>query len=163
MYSGRVATGRSMVGTVLVLVSLGLFVAGWRLTEQDRFYLFEATRTTGQVVGHEPFEREAWKVQERLRLVVAFQLPNGDRIRFRSLASYGRPPYAVGETVGIRYDPGQPSRARVYRRIELLAPLVIWMGAVVLIGVLGVAIAVRGPRGDVGLPPGRMPRPPRRR
>jgi hypothetical protein len=160
VYSGHVATGRSVVGTVLVLVSLGLFVAGWRLTEQDRFYLFEATRTTGQVVGHEPFAREAWKVQERLRLVVSFQLPNGDRIRFRSLASYGRPPYAVGETVGVRYDPEQPSRARVYRRIEVLAPIVIWMGAVVLIAVLGVAIAVRGPRGDGGRPSRSTPRPP---
>ena len=86
VYPERVATGRSVVGTVLVLVSIALFVVGWRLTEQDRFYLFEAARTGGQVVGHEAFEREARKVEERFRLVVSFRMPNGDRIRFRSLA-----------------------------------------------------------------------------
>ena len=51
-----------MLGTVLVLVSLGLFVAGWRLTENDRFFLLHASRATGQVVAHEAFEREARKV-----------------------------------------------------------------------------------------------------
>lgn len=161
VYPERVATGRSVVGTVLVLVSVGLFVVGWRLTEQDRFFLFEAARTVGQVVGHAAFEREARKVEERFRLVVSFRLPNGDRIRFRSLASYGRPPYAVGEEVGVMYDPQQPTRARVDRRIEVLAPVVIWMGAVVLIGGLGVGIAVRGPRGDAERQTFRTP--PRRR
>jgi hypothetical protein len=133
------------VGTVLVLVALGLFVVGWRLTETDRFFLLHAARTTGQVVAHESFEREARTVTERFRLVVAFSTPSGDRVRFRSLANYGKPPYAVGDAVPVRYDPDQPTRARVDRRIELLAPVLIWMGAVVLIAGLGVAIAVYGP------------------
>ena len=134
-----------MLGTVLVLVSLGLFVAGWRLTENDRYFLLHASRATGQVVAHEAFEREARKVTQRFRLVVSFSTPSGSRIRFRSVSNYGRPPYAVGETVGVRYDPEQPTRARVDRRIELLAPVLIWMGAVVLLAVLGVVIAVYGP------------------
>ena len=134
-----------MLGTVLVLVSLGLFVAGWRLTENDRFFLLHAARASGQVVAHEAFEREAKKVTQRFRLVVAFSTPSGDRIRFRSRSHYGKPPYAVGESVGVRYDPAQPTRARVDRRFELLAPVLIWIGAVVLVGVLGVAIAIWGP------------------
>ena len=85
------------MGTVLVLVALGLLAGGWRLTESDRYFLLRASRTTGQVVAHEPFEREARKPQERFRLVVTFSTPAGDRIRFRSVANYGRPPYAVGE------------------------------------------------------------------
>jgi hypothetical protein len=139
------AAGRSVLGTVLVLVSLGLLATGWRLTENDRFFLIHAARATGQVVAHEAFEREAKKVTRRFRLVVAFSTPSGDRIRFRSVSNYGRPPYAVGDSVGVRYDPLQPTRARVDRRIELLAPVVIWLGAVVVIGALGVAIAVWGP------------------
>jgi hypothetical protein len=159
VYSGLVAaTGRSAVGTVLVLVSLALFVVGWRLTEQDRFFLLQAATATGRVVGHEAFEREAWKVQKRFRLVVVFPAPNGTRIRFRSVASYGRPPYAVGDSVGVRYDAEDPSRARVDRRIELLAPVLIWMGAVMTLGALGVAVAVLGPRGATGPPTGRTPR-----
>jgi len=137
--------GRSVLGTVLVLVSLGLFVAGWRLTENDRYFLLHASRATGQVVAHEAFEREARKVTQRFRLVVSFSTPSGSRIRFRSVSNYGRPPYAVGDTVGVRYDPEQPTRARVDRRIELLAPVLIWMGAVVVLAVLGVLIAVYGP------------------
>lgn len=137
--------GRSVVGTVLVLVSVGLFAAGWRLTETDRFFLLHSARATGEVVAHEPFEREARKPQARFRLVVSFATSSGERIRFRSVSNYGRPPYAVGEAVPIRYDPERPTRARVDRHIEVLAPVLIWMGAVVLLGGLGVAIAVYGP------------------
>jgi hypothetical protein len=154
------ATGRSVLGTVLVLISLALLVAGWRLTENDRYFLLHASQATGEVVAHEFSRREAppgalpimaepkslnGTVRARFRLVVSFKTPSGDRIRFRSISSYGRPPYAVGEKVGVRYDPAQPTRARVDRRIELLAPVLIWMGGVVLLGALGVAIAIWGP------------------
>lgn len=146
-YAAGMASGaRSVVGTVLVMVSLGLLAVGWRLTETDRFFLFHSARAEGVVVAHEPFERVARKVRERYRLVVAFSTPAGDRIRFRSIASYGRPPYAVGAPVGVRYDAAQPTRARVDRRIEFLAPVLTWMGTVVLLGGLGVGIAVYGPR-----------------
>ena len=134
-----------MVGTVLILVSLGLFAVGWRLTESDRFFLLHSGRATGVVVAHEPFDREARKPQERFRLVVSFATPSGQRIRFRSIANYGRPPYAVGESVPVRYDADMPTRARVDRRIEFLAPVLIWLGAVLLLGGLGVAIALYGP------------------
>ncbi|WP_291984068.1 DUF3592 domain-containing protein [Luteitalea sp.] len=140
------AGGRRVVGTVLVLVALGLLAGGWRLTETDRFFLLQAERTTGTVVAHEPFEREARKPMERFRLVVAFTAPDGSRVRFRSVSNYGRPPYAVGEQVPVRFDPEQPGRARVDRRIEFLAPVLIWLGAIVVLGGLGVAIAVFGPR-----------------
>ena len=36
------------------------------------------------------------------------------------------------------------------RRIEFLAPVLIWLGAVLLLGVLGVAIAVYGPKDGAG-------------
>src|SRR5918993_2565714 len=136
------ARGRSVVGTVLVLVALGLLAGGWRLTETDRFFLFHAARTTGQVVAHEGFEREERKVTQRFRLVVSFATATGERIRFRSVANYGRPPYPVGATVPVRYDPEQPTRARVDRRIEFLAPVLIWFGAIVLLAGVGVGIAV---------------------
>lgn len=144
------AAGRSVVGTVLVLVAIAIFAAGWRLTETDRFFLLHAARTTGTVVEHEPFVREARKVQERFRLVVSFEAPGGQRVRFRSLATYGRPPYPVGQTVPVRYDPERPDRARVDRRIEFLAPVLIWMGSVLLLGMVGVAIAVYGPTDAAG-------------
>ena len=153
------------MGTVLVLVSLGVFVVGWRLTENDRYFLLHASRATGEVVAHEFSRREApsgklpimaepksvnGTVRARFRLVVSFTTPSSDRIRFRSISSYGRPPYAVGDAVSVRYDPAQPTRARVDRRIELLAPVLIWMGAVVLIATLGVAIAIWGPASATG-------------
>lgn len=155
------ATGRSAVGTVLILVALALVAVGWRLTEEDRFFLLQAERTTGTVVEHELSRREVpatklpitsapkpgdVEVRARFHLVVSFATPAGDRIRFRSRSSYGRPPYAVGETVPIRYDPDRPARARVDRRIEFVAPVLIWVGAVVLLAVVGVGIAVYGPR-----------------
>src|SRR5690348_9380239 len=51
------AAGRSVLGTVFVLVSAGLFVAGWRLTENDRYFLLHASGATGQVVEHELLRR----------------------------------------------------------------------------------------------------------
>lgn len=140
------ARGRSVVGTVLILVALGLLAGGWRLTETDRFFLFQAARTTGQVVAHEAFEREERKVTQRFRLVVSFATAKGERIRFRTVANYGRAPYAVGATVPVRYDPEQPTRARVDRRIEFLAPVLIWFGAIVLLAGLGLGIAIYGPK-----------------
>ena len=137
--------GRSLVGTMLVLVSIALLAVGWRLTANDRFFLLHAARTTGRVVAHEPYEREGRKPQERFRIVVSFATPSGDRIRFRSISSYGRPPYAVGEDAPVRYDASRPTRARIYRRIEMLAPVLIWLGAVVVLGLLGVGIAWFGP------------------
>ena len=163
--AGMAVAGRSVLGTVFVLFSVGLFVAGWRLTENDRYFLLHASSATGQVVEHELLRREAHQgalpivaepkpvdgtVKARYRLVVAFSTPSGDRIRFRSISSYGRPPFAVGEAVPVRYDPAQPTRARVNRRFELLAPVLIWIGAVILIGALGVAIAIWGPKGAPG-------------
>lgn len=152
--------GRSVIGTMLVLVASALLAVGWRLTETDRFFLLHAARSTGQVVAYELSRREvpttrlpitsapkpmAAELRARFHLLVAFTTPSGDRVRFRSISSYGRPPYAVGESVPIRYDPGRPERARVARRIELLAPVLIWLGAVLLLGIVGVAVAVYGP------------------
>lgn len=149
-----------MVGTVLVLVAMALFAVGWTLTEADRFFLLRAERTTGQVVAHELARRDvpsttlpitsapkpvASETRARYHMVVAFATPAGDRIRFRSISGYGRPPFGVGAAVPVRYDPAQPMRARVDRRIELLAPVLIWLGAVLLLGGTGVAIAVFGP------------------
>jgi len=161
-YAGRMrAAGRSVVGTVLVLVSIALFGVGWRLTETDRFFLLHAARTTGTIVEHELSRREvpatrlpitsapkpgSAEMRARFHLVVSFATPSGDRIRFRSRSSYGRPPYGVGETVPIRYDRERPERARVDRRIEFVAPVLIWLGAVALLAVVGVGIAVYGPK-----------------
>jgi hypothetical protein len=153
------AAGRSAVGTVLVLVAIALFAVGWRLTETDRFFLLQAARGTGEVVGHELARREVpsttlpitsapkstpGEMRARFHLVVSFKTPSGDRIRFRSVSSYGRPPYNVGDTVPVRYDASQPMRARVDRRIEFLAPVLIWFGGVLLLGGTGVAVAVFG-------------------
>jgi hypothetical protein len=52
----------------------------------------------------------------------------------------------VGEQVPVLYDPAEPIDARIDRRIETLAPLFVWGGAVLVVGGLGLAIAVRGPR-----------------
>lgn len=138
---------RRTVGSLLVLIALVLFVAGWQVTSATRQFLAVAERTTGEVVAHEPYEREARTPRERFRLVVAFETAQGTRVRFRSVPNYGRPPYEVGEKVPVLYDPANPFQARVDRRIETVAPLAIWGGAVLLVGALGVFVAVRGPRG----------------
>lgn len=160
-YAGSMANGgRSVVGTVLVLVAIALFAVGWRLTETDRFFLLHAARANGQVVGHEFSRREvpsttlpitsapkatAGEMRARFHLVVSFMTASGDRIRFRSISTYGRPPFAVGDAVPVRYDSSQPTRARVDRRIEFVAPVLIWFGGVLLLGATGVAVAVFGP------------------
>lgn len=138
-------TPRRTLGTLLVLVALALFVAGWQVTAETRWFLSVAARTTGEVVGHEAYERQARTPRERFRLVVSYQTPSGARVRFRSVANYGHPPYAIGEQVPVLYDPANPFDARVDRRIETVAPLVIWGAAVLLVGGLGVAVAVWGP------------------
>lgn len=138
---------RRTIGSVLVLIALVLFVAGWQVTADTRRFLSVAERTTGEVVAHEPYEREARTPRERFRLVIAFETAQGTRVRFRSVPNYGRPPYDVGASVPVLYDPENPFSARVDRHIETVAPLVIWGGAVLVVGVLGVVVAVRGPRG----------------
>lgn len=131
---------------MLGVVAMALLGVGWRLTEEDRYFLWEAESAEGQVVAHERFVRENRKVEERFRLVVTFSTPTGDRIRFRSRSNYGKPPYGVGQTVRVKYDPLSPTRARVDRRIELLAPVAIWGGAVGLLLVVAAGIARYGPK-----------------
>jgi len=137
---------RSLVGSFLLLLALALFGAGWSLTGEDRAFLFDAALATGTVVAHESYAPEGRKPRQRYRLVVSFATGDGARIRFRSVASYGRPPYAVGSPVPVRYRPEQPTRARVDRRMESVVPLMLWSAAVLLIGTLGIAIAWFGPR-----------------
>ena len=139
------STPRRTVGTLLMLIALVLFVAGWQVTADTRQFLAVAVRTTGEVVGHEAYEREARTPRERFRLVVAFETAEGTRVRFRSVPNYGRPPYDVGERVPVLYNPSDPFEARVDRRIETLAPLIIWGVAVLIVGGLGGAVMVRGP------------------
>jgi hypothetical protein len=131
---------------MLGVVAMCLLGVGWRLTEEDRYFLWEAESTTGEVIEHEPYTREARKVEERYRMLVTFTTPDGDRIRFRTRSTYGRPPYAVGEKVGVKYDPISPMRARVDRKIELLAPVAIWGGSITLLIVVALAMARYGPR-----------------
>ena len=138
-------TPRKTLGSVLLLVALVIFVAGWRVTAETRRFLALAERTTGEVVAHEPFERQARTPRERFRLVVTFATARGTRVRFRSVPTYGRPPYAIGTQVPVLYDPENPFTARVDRRIETIAPLLIWGGAVLVVGALGLAVALRGP------------------
>lgn len=139
------ATPRRTVGTLLVLIALVMFVAGWQVTADMRRFLAAAARTTGEVVEHEAYEREARTPRERFRLLVSFETADGTRVRFRSVPNYGRPPYDVGDRVSVLYNPADPFEARVERRIETLAPLVIWGAAVLIVGGLGVAVMLRGP------------------
>lgn len=139
-------TPRSTLGTLLMLVALVIFVAGWQVTADTRRLLRVAERATGEVVAHEPFDREARTPRERFRLVVSFETADGTRVRFRSVPHYGRPPYQVGEQVPVLYDPAEPMDARIDRRIETLAPLLVCGGAVLVVGGLGLAVALRGPR-----------------
>ncbi len=139
-------TPRTTLGTLLLLVALVIFVAGWQVTAETRRLLRVAERTTGEVVAHEPFDREARTPRERVRLVVSYATAEGTRVRFRSVPHYGRPPYEVGEQVPVLYDPAEPIDARIDRRMETLAPLLVWGVAVLVVGGLGLAVAVRGPR-----------------
>lgn len=150
--------GRLAVGSALLLVAAGLLVQGWVMTRDLRQFLAVAEHTTGHVVAHEPFQREGRTPQQRFRLVVAFTAPDGARVRFRSIPTYGRPPYDLGSQVPVRFDPGDPSRARVNRRIELMAPLVIWGSAVCVLAGLGLAVQWFGPRGSARVPGDGHPR-----
>lgn len=136
---------RLLVGSTLLLVALAVLGAGWRLTAPDRAFLFRAARATGTVVAHERYTPEGRTPRERFRLVVSFSTATGERVRFRSISSYGRPPYAVGAFVPVRYDVQWPTRARVNRPMEFVAPLIIWGAAVLLISGLGLGIVLRGP------------------
>jgi hypothetical protein len=147
---------RTAVASLLLLVAAAMFSAGWQVTSDTRRFLSVAERTTGVVAGHEAYDREARVPRERFRLVVRFDTATGSRVRFRSVANYGRPPYAVGEEVPVLYDPDNPLDARVDRRVEVLAPFIIWGVAVTLVGALGLAVLVLGPRGG---PARGLPRP----
>lgn len=140
-------TPRTALGSVLMLLAIVLFVAGWRVTAETRALLAVAERASGRVVAHEAYDREGRTPRERFRLVVSFETAQGTRVRFRSTANYGRPPYGVGDTVPVLYDPTHPFTARIDRRIETLAPLLVWGAAVLLVAGLGVGIVWKGPKG----------------
>lgn len=139
---------RRTVGSLLILVALALFVAGWQATSEMRQFLSVAERTTGEVVGHEAFDREARTPRERFRLVVSFQTASGTLVRFRSVANYGRPPYEVGERVPVLYNPEDPFQARIDHAMDTVVPLVIWGVAVLLIAGMGIGVAVWGPKDE---------------
>ncbi len=137
---------RTLLATLLLVVAAAMFVAGWHVTAETRHFLAVAERTAGTVVAHEAYEREARTPRERFRVVVSFETAAGTRVRFRSVANYGRPPFPVGSEVTVLYDPADPVNARVDRQIEVLAPVVAWGAAVCLIAGLGLAVLVFGPR-----------------
>src|SRR5690606_8041543 len=139
---------RRTVGSLLIVMALVLFVTGWQATSEMRRFLMVAERTTGEVVGHEAFDREARTPRERFRIVGSYATAAGTRVRFRTVASYGEPPYAVGERVPVLYNPEDPFQARIDTAMDTVVPLVIWGGAVLLVAGLGVGVAVWGPTGD---------------
>jgi hypothetical protein len=137
---------RTALATALLLIAGALFAAGWEVTRDLRRFLSVAERATGRVAAHEPFDPETRVPRERYRMVVSFETALGTRVRFRSVPHYGRPPYAVGEEVPVLYDPGSPVEARIDRRIEVVAPLLVWGVAVAIVGGLGLGVLRYGPR-----------------
>lgn len=138
---------RAALATVLLLIAAVLFAAGWEVTRDLRRFLSVAERATGRVAAHEPYDPETRVPRERYRMVVSFETALGTRVRFRSVPHYGRPPYAVGEDVPVLYDPRNPVEARVDRRIEVVAPLLVWGVALVLVAGLGLTVLFYGPGG----------------
>lgn len=142
------ALPRRTVGSLLILMSLVLLAAGWQATSEMRRFLRVAERTTGEVVGHEAFDRQARTPREQFRIVVSYETATGTRVRFRTVTGFGRPPYDVGERVPVLYNPEDPFEARVDSKMDTVVPLVIWGGAVLLVAGLGAAVALWGPAGN---------------
>jgi hypothetical protein len=118
--------------------------AVWRVVATRRF-LARAVHASGTVLGAFREEAQHWKGQgEASETVVhfypevAFDLPDGSRITFRSRASSEQPP-SVGETVTVVYDPGAPAATATLAGAGVWQPVAVW---VILAGLATIAALV---------------------
>jgi len=120
-----------ILGAVLVLMGATVLYLGGRDMLHVRRLRRDGRAAVGTVTGHERRASGARSV------IVAYADEHGATHQLTSSLSSSSPTADVGETVTVRYLPGDPDSARVDERREN-------SGTVVLTGVLGIGFAVAG-------------------
>jgi hypothetical protein len=121
------------VGALLCLISL-FWV--WRV----RRFLATAVDVDGTVLGHEPRASTSSSGSGSsitYHPVVQFATTEGQAVQFTDSVGGSPPSHDVGETVRVKYDPGDPADARIATGFRL------WFGPG-LVGLLGVGFLVAG-------------------
>ncbi len=148
------ATFLTMLGGVLLGIrwsaGWGIFVIGVGVLEfaglafyLQRQFLMRAYRADGIVIAHKKDSsgENSWFP------IVRYTLPNGQEITFQSGSSSFRirKSLPVSTKVGVLYDPNNPERARINRRLE--------NSGVYCVGLFAIALMVTGTLILVGLIP----------
>ena len=117
------------------LVSLGALFWAWRV----RRFLATAVDVEGTVLGHESrmSTSSSGGRSTSYHPVVQFATLEGRSMQFTDNVGGSPPSHDVGETVPVKYDPGDPADARISTGFRL------WFGPG-LVGLLGVGFLVAG-------------------
>ena len=137
----------------LVCVIMVLIAGGLALNTAS--FLSGSATTTGTVVGfstrescdRDDHDDERGSVCTTLYAPrVLFTTADGRRVEYTSSTATNPPRYAEGEQVGVRYQPDDPTRARIHAFADLwLAPTIVG-GIGVIFGLIGGVLALVGRR-----------------
>ena len=97
-------------GGMCILVALGFLATALRIYVRRRKFLAVAQAAEGTVVAVRV--RGVGRNAESLP-TIEFRTAGGDVQRAESLMGSGFQGFAVGQTIPVKYDPGDPSRAEV--------------------------------------------------
>jgi hypothetical protein len=133
-------------GGLWIFVAAALALDAWAvwLVVRTRRFLARAVRVSGTVLGSFREEDRRWKGEGQgsedvvyYYPEVAFNLPDGQRVVFRSRASSDQPA-GMGQTVTVVYDPLAPAATAAMTGPGVWQPVMVW---VILAG-LGTIVVV---------------------
>jgi hypothetical protein len=124
-----------IVGIAFVAIALLFVIFGVRSFVRRRAFLRRSTAAEGAVVRVEEHKDSEGDIT--YAPVVQFRTSEGTVHEIEPDISTGTPRHQVGQTLPVRYDPGEPEKARITTGLyNWFAPLLLW-GIAVMCAAVG--------------------------
>ncbi len=128
----------------LLFVGIGLVFGGlaWFFLAQTRRFLRTAVDATGTII--DLIESSGSEGGTTYSAVVRFQTADGREIQWTESMASNPPPGQRGDTLGMKYDPENPQRARIAKASRLWFMPALFGGLGVLFFIIGVILTIAG-------------------
>lgn len=124
-----------------MLIGAAFAAFSWQLYKADQAFMQQSAPATGVVLKSEYVKSE--RSGGAYYAIIAFQLSNGKKLKFRNEPGTGRPIYKDGEQVEIRYETKNPANAKIAGFWELWGLTAIFGGFGLVFLLAGVIISFK--------------------